>query len=284
MWFSRSEFDREACFYAIGGVRGSLEWDDFCDMQLPVPPVEKQQEIVAEYKTVTNRIEINNRLIQKLEETAQAIYKQWFVDFEFPDEEGKPYKSNGGEMVESEMEEVPKGWRVKRIGEISEIKAGGDKPQIYSEIKTEICSVPIYSNGTINEGLFGYTDSANYPKNSITVSARGTIGYCELRDQPFEAIVRLIVVMPQQSYQAIYLCDTIKRITFDNSGSVQNQLTIPQFSSMQFVLPDSDILMKYDSIISPLLGNKGILKIENQKLGKLKELLLAKMVKEIIKH
>jgi type I restriction enzyme S subunit len=94
MWFSRSEFDREACFYAIGGVRGSLEWDDFCDMQLPVPPVEKQQEIVAEYKTVTNRIEINNRLIQKLEETAQAIYKQWFVDFEFPDEEGKVKISN----------------------------------------------------------------------------------------------------------------------------------------------------------------------------------------------
>ena len=56
MWFSRSEFDREACFYAVGGVRGSLEWEDFCKMQLPVPPIQKQREIVAEYQAVQKRI------------------------------------------------------------------------------------------------------------------------------------------------------------------------------------------------------------------------------------
>ena len=99
MWFTRSEFDREACFHAVGGVRGSLEWEDFCGMQLPIPSIEKQQEIVREYNTIQNRIALNNQLIQKLEETAQAIYKQWFVDFEFPDENGLSYKSNGGEMV-----------------------------------------------------------------------------------------------------------------------------------------------------------------------------------------
>ena len=84
MWFSRSEFDREACFHAVGGVRGSLEWDDFCNMKLPVPSLEKQKEIVKEYNVILNRIQLNNQLIQKLEETAQAIYKQWFVEFEFP--------------------------------------------------------------------------------------------------------------------------------------------------------------------------------------------------------
>jgi type I restriction enzyme S subunit len=82
MWFSRQEFDREACFYAIGGVRGSLEWEDFCDMQLHIPKPDKQKEIVKEYNTIVNRIALNNQLIQKLEETAQTIYKQWFVDFE----------------------------------------------------------------------------------------------------------------------------------------------------------------------------------------------------------
>jgi len=84
MWFSRTEFDRESCFYAVGGVRGSLEWDDFCNMQLPIPSLEKQKEIVAEYNTIVNRIKLNEQLNRKLEETAQAIYKQWFVDFEFP--------------------------------------------------------------------------------------------------------------------------------------------------------------------------------------------------------
>ena len=99
MWFTRSEFDREACFNAVGGVRGSLEWEDFCAMQFPIPTITKQREIVKEYNVIQNRIALNQQLIKKLEETAQAIYKQWFVDFEFPDENGKPYKSSGGEMV-----------------------------------------------------------------------------------------------------------------------------------------------------------------------------------------
>jgi len=106
MWMSRSEFDREACFYAVGGVRGSLEWEDFCNMELPVPDIEKQKAIVKEYNTIVNRIKLNDQLNKKLEETAQAIYKQWFVDFEFPydfaqgkpDVNGMPYKSSGGEM------------------------------------------------------------------------------------------------------------------------------------------------------------------------------------------
>ena len=73
MWFTRSEFDREACFHAVGGVRGSLEWDDFIGMQLPIPSITKQKEIVAEYTTIQSRINLNKQLIQKLEETAQAI-------------------------------------------------------------------------------------------------------------------------------------------------------------------------------------------------------------------
>lgn len=74
MWFSRPEFDREACFHAVGGVRGSLEWEDFLNFQLPVPSIKKQHEIVAEYNVVQKRIDLNNQLIQKLEETAQAVY------------------------------------------------------------------------------------------------------------------------------------------------------------------------------------------------------------------
>ena len=114
MWFSREEFDREACFHAVGGVRGSLEWDDFCTMKFPLPSPEKQREIVAEYNTIKKRIELNNQLIQKIEETAQAIYKHWFVDFEFPDENGNPYKSSGGNMVYNEEldKEIPEGWEV----------------------------------------------------------------------------------------------------------------------------------------------------------------------------
>lgn len=133
MWMSRSEFDRHACFLAVGGVRGSLEWDDFCDMELPVPSIEKQREIVLEYNVVNDRIALNEQLTQKLEDTAQAIYKQWFVDFEFPiskeyaesigkpELEGKPYKSSGGEMKTCENLEmfIPKDWHTVELEEIA---------------------------------------------------------------------------------------------------------------------------------------------------------------------
>ena len=120
MWFTRSEFDREACFHAVGGVRGSLEWDDFLNMELPIPSIEKQIEIVKEYNIVVNRIKLNEQLNQKLEETAQALYKHWFVDFEFPNEEGKPYKSSGGEMFYNQEldKEIPVGWETKSINSL----------------------------------------------------------------------------------------------------------------------------------------------------------------------
>ena len=281
MWFSRTEFDRESCFYAVGGVRGSLEWEDFCNMQLPVPSIEKQKEIVAEYNIIVNRIKLNEQLNQKLEETAQAIYKQWFVDFEFPDENGKPYKSSGGKMVFNEVleKEIPKVWEVKTIGKIADIKAGGDKPKIFSETKTDECQIPIYSNGVTNDGLYGFTNEHNYPKNSITISARGTIGFCVLRSEEFDAIVRLLVVIPKHSNSAIYLWQSMRKIEFDDSGSVQNQLTIPQISVLNILMPIQDVLKLYNSIIESIFKNIEIHSTENQKLQDLKELLLSKMTK-----
>jgi type I restriction enzyme S subunit len=138
MWMSRSEFDRHACFLAIGGVRGSLEWDDFCDMELPVPSIKTQCEIVREYNVVNDRITLNDQLSQKLEDTAQAVYKQWFVDFEFPISkeyaesigksalEGEPYKSSGGEMEYCEELEkyFPLGWSYGLFNQLIKLQSG----------------------------------------------------------------------------------------------------------------------------------------------------------------
>lgn len=124
MWCRRPEFDRNAWFTTDSSVRGGFSWKDFCDLTLPVPFIEKQREIVREYHTIVDRIKLNEQLNQKLEETAQAIYKQWFVDFEFPiskehaaeigkpELEGKPYKSSGGKMVWNDEldQEIPETW------------------------------------------------------------------------------------------------------------------------------------------------------------------------------
>jgi type I restriction enzyme S subunit len=156
MWFSRAEFDRNTWFYTDTDVRGKLGWESFCDMTLPVPSLEKQQELVADYNNVQDRIRINEELNTALEETAQALYKHWFVEFEFPieynsanvsssesrerllnekvasspldlhptratrgmHEERLGYKSSGGAMVYNEEldMEIPLGWEVLELG------------------------------------------------------------------------------------------------------------------------------------------------------------------------
>ncbi len=281
MWFQRKEFDRECTFHTDADVRGGLTWEDFCDMKLPVPPISEQHKIVAEYQTIENKIKVNQQICQKLEATVQAIYKEWFVEFNFPDEEGKPYKDNGGKMSWNEEleKEVPEGWEMKELNEICEIKAGGDKPQQFSEFKTKEFNIPIFSNGIINEGLYGFTNKANFEKGSTTISARGTIGYCVLRNEDFDAIVRLLVLKPKLNNFSIYLWHTLQKIEFADSGSVQKQLTIPQISKVQMLFPKVNIVSKYEYISNKFYKIIEKNNIENQKLTELKSLLLARMVK-----
>jgi type I restriction enzyme S subunit len=140
MWFRRSEFDRYARFKSHGSVREIFDWDEMCELEFPVPSIEKQREIVREYNVVNDRIALNEKLIKKLEDTAQAIYKQWFIDFEFPiskeyavstgkpELEGKPYKTSGCEFEYSkELERnIPIVWGAIDIkGFVKSMKSGG---------------------------------------------------------------------------------------------------------------------------------------------------------------
>ncbi|GGE29424.1 restriction endonuclease subunit S [Psychroflexus planctonicus] len=125
MWFRRPEFDRYARYKSHGSARETFDWDEMCETELPIPPIEKQHQIVAEYNAVDNRIRINEQLNQKLEETAQAIYKHWFVDFEYPYVTSSgvemPYKSSGGKLVYNEEldKEIPEGWEVQGLSAIA---------------------------------------------------------------------------------------------------------------------------------------------------------------------
>ncbi len=280
MWLCRPENDRYIGFISGGDVRGGISWETFCSLPIRVPSISKQMEIVKEYNVIQKAISINSNLIQKFQETIKAIYRQWFLEFEFPDKNGNPYKSNGGEMVWCEElgKEIPNGWQITNLGSISTIKAGGDKPQVFSENKTDKNNIPIYSNSSNNEGLFGYTNKAVIEKSSITISARGAIiGYTVLRTTPFVPIVRLIVVIPNEDYLLNYIYETIKDNKYDDSGSAQGQLTIPDVYSFEIMLPTSVVLKKYQKI-ALVISNKIETKTkENQKLAELKELLLSKL-------
>ena len=258
MWFSRSEFDREASYYAVGGVRGSLTWEDFCNMQLPVPSIERQREIVSEYETLTNRIHLNEQMIQHLEATAQALYRKMFVD-------------------NIDKENLPAGWRMGTLGEISTLKAGGDKPIEFSEQKTEVYNIPVYANGIENKGIFGYTTKPIVKAKSITISARGTIGYCFLRKQPYVPIVRLVVIIPKNEIATQYLYYHLNSSNIKGSGSVQSQLTVPDMEGKDIIIPPHQLIQEFNDKVEVIDKVIEMHEQENSKLSELQSLLLAKM-------
>jgi len=277
MWFTRSEFDREACFHAVGGVRGSLEWEDFCGMQLPIPSLEKQQEIVREYHTIQNRIALNNQLISKLEETAQAIYKQWFVEFEFPFVTSSgvemPYKSNGGKMVwcEELEKEIPEGWEVVNLDEMIEVKYGKDYKNL------EKGNIPLYGSG----GVMGYVNDFLYDKPSILIPRKGSLNNILFLNIAFWSVDTMFYSILKKEYNGCYVYFYLIAMDFYslNVGSAVPSMTTNYLNKMRIIKPLKSVLKGFDKLIRELFNQINSRKHQNQKLEELKDLLLAKMTR-----
>lgn len=128
---------------AAAGIRGS----DLIKLNVPVPPIDIQQKIVSILNFIDEKIELNNCMNRLLEQMAQAIFKQWFVDFEFPNEKGEPYKSSGEEMkwCEELGKEIPKGWAVKPVSELIEINPKRILKKGASAVYVEMKNLPSFS-------------------------------------------------------------------------------------------------------------------------------------------
>ena len=140
------------------------------------------------------------------------------------------------------MNKFPKHWQVKKLGEICEnISAGGDKPDKFSPIKTDEFKIPIYSNGIKDDGLYGYTNLPTIYKKAVTISARGTIGFVCVRNEPFCPTVRLIAAIPDDKIlNLIFLAYALKyKIPFGEGSSIP-QLTLPNFRQIEIPLPPLD--------------------------------------------
>ena len=258
MWFRRPEFDRYARFKSHGSAREIFSWEEMCDVELPVPPIEQQQKIVSEYEAITHRIRLNEQIITKLEETAQTLYRKMFVDG-------------------IDKENLPEGWGMGTLGEIATIKAGGDKPKAFSNYSTEQYEIPVIANGVENMGVVGYTKHSVIKEPAITISARGTIGVCFVRRKPYYPIVRLISVIPNDKNFLHNLWFQLSSKQFEGDGSVQNQLTIPVLEREEIMIPKHKTLEEFERRMS-LISNIIELKTkQNRKLNELQSLLLAKM-------
>ena len=260
MWFRRPEFDRYARFKSHGSAREIFSWEEMCDVELPIPPIEQQQKIVSEYEAITRRIHLNEQIIAKLEETAQALYRKMFVDG-------------------IDKENLPGGWRMGTLGEIAKIKAGGDKPKVFSNCYTDQCQIPVVANGIENQGIIGYTEHFVINERAITISARGTIGVCFVRTRPYCPIVRLISVIPYDKSFLHNLWFQLSRKQFEGDGSVQNQLTIPVLEREEVIVPDHKTLDEFEKRMSLISNAIELNAKQNKKLTELLSLLLAKMVR-----
>ena len=254
MWFMRTEFDREASYIAVGGVRGSMPWEDFCDMKLPVPDLKEQEKIVNTYNAITKRIQLKQKINENLEKTAQAIYRKMFVE-------------NADEK-----------WENCKLGEIAELSAGGDKPVCFSITETENCKIPIFSNGIENYGLYGFTDKPKITKESVTVSARGTIGFPCLRLEPYFPIIRLVSVTPNETYtDAVYLYYYLKNTNIVSSGTTQQQLTVPEFKETKIVVPNRNTVDEFSVKVRKLFYYQKENEKEISKLQELKQLVISRI-------
>ncbi len=298
MWLFRTETDRYVGYVSGGDVRGGISWGTFCDMPIIIPSIEKQREIVKEYNVVKNRITLNNKLISKLEETAQAIYKQWFVDFEFPDEDGKPYKSNDGKMMwcEELEKEIPKGWKLKSVKDFSaEMKSGStpsrdeneywnsnDYPWLKTgELKN---SVIIDAEEYISQKGLNESSAKLLPVNSVLIAmygegkTKGQVGYLKIEAATNQACCAIIC---ENEIKATFLYYHL-RINRDEIvsiaiGGAQPNLSKNIIEELILLEPNREILEKHPFV--EIMKLKESYTFEIKSLMDLQNIVFAKMTK-----
>ena len=226
-----------------------ITFDLLSEYAFPIPPISEQKRISSVISTLDKKIALNRAINQNLEAVIADVMGYKFL---------------------SNAETLPK----RFIGDIASIKAGGDCPQEWSKYKTKDCQIPIYSNGTDNEGLYGYTKEPTILKRGITVAARGTIGYCTMRNGGYVPIIRLLAVTPNDIGGDVYLHQIFNRIKFRNDGSIQQQLTVPSLASIEIPYPNASTLKAFANITYPLIEKIKQNKIQIEELTKQRDELL----------
>lgn len=281
MWFKRPEFDREAAFIAVGGVRGSMPWEEFVKMKLPVPTIEKQLEIVNSYKAITERIALKQKINDNLEETAQSLFQEQFAAF---------YNEN----------ELPDGYSIATLDSLCSIKGGKrlpadgellDTPTAHPYIRVRDLGSNRYVCLT---NQFQYIDEETHSAisryivntNDIVISIVGTIGligkiHTSLNNANLtENCVKLAnihTVTPDYLYYTLCYKKQIKEIELLTVGAVQSKLPMYNIQSMKILVPPTEVIEdfqhKFDIFNEQIEANT----IEIQRLYELQSVLLAKL-------
>ena len=279
--FSHELTSRESGTTVTGIRQSELE-----KVKIKIPVLSIQKYIGDTIFNLNQKIQVNSEIINTLEKISQTFFKQWFIDFEFPNEEGKPYKSSGGEMVESELGEIPKGWEVDKLSNIAEIVMGqSPKSETYNN---ENIGLPLLNGATDfknrNISPNKYTSDAKKigKKGDFVFGVRATIGLVTELDNAYAIGRGAGIASPLIKEGKEYLYEILKKafneFQYTASGSVYINISKNDLKDYKLVNPTNNITQKYHSIVSAIMFQKENLIQENKNLNQLRDTLLPKLL------
>lgn len=264
------------------------------DYDVNIPPFLEQQFIAKILSDLDSKIELNHQMNKTLEAMGQALFKRWFVDFEFPNEKGKPYKSSGGKMVDSELGKIPKDWKVSRIGDELKTVLGGT-PSTTNKSYWENGTIAWINSGKINE--FRITEPTEYitqealdnsatkllPKRTtviaITGATLGQVSLLEIESCANQSVVGVLETkeMPSE-YIYFWVKSTIDKIISWQTGGAQQHINKDNINNSSLLIPDQKIILQYSKIVEPLFIQIRLNCFENLRLSKIRDSLLPRLM------
>lgn len=279
---------REIAIKSMTGTSGRqrAQVDVIKNSIIKLPPIEEQRQIANILSSLDEKIEINNKINKKLEEMAQAIFKHWFVDFEFPNENGEPYKSSGGEMVESELGMIPKGWTTTTLSKYGNLQMGlSPKSNTYNE---ERIGIPLlngaadFSGKLITPNKYTTDPKRICKENDLVFCIRATIGNITYADKQYCLGRGVASITPLHETYSEYIYYNLKRkmdeLISRATGSVILGLSKPDINEMKIVAPNEGILLNFHKIVGKFHETIRNNEIQNLRLSNIRDTLLPKLM------
>ena len=253
---------------------------------IKIPPLKEQKRIANILSSIDDKIELNNELNETLEEIAQAIFKHWFVDFEFPNENGEPYKSSGGKFVDSELGMIPEGWYCGRLTDIAQLIMGqspkGDTYNFEGIGLGLVNGASDFKEGKITPLKYTTDPKRISQKGDWIFGVRATVGNVTYVDKDY-CIGRGVGVARAlydevREYLYFQLVNGINYLEKTALGSVYINLSKSDLENIKFAIPPKKILNRFHTIVSPLFNKIILNNVQNDNLTSIRDTLLPKLM------
>lgn len=275
------------------GTFPQITFSEVKNLKLDLPSIEKQITIINIMDTLNEKINNNKKIIANLEELSQTLFKRWFIDFEFPDKNGTPYKSSGGEMIDSELGKIPSNWKIYKLKDIASHKKETFNPKKSKEVIVKHFSLPAYDNEeqAIEEEVNKIKSNKWIINNNCVLFSKMNpdtkrIWLPVIDNKKLNVASSEFVVMESPNnkinsfiYNICLNSQFIDYLKANTTGSTNSRQRVKPTIAVNYKLAIEDsIVKKYSEIITPYMEEMKILRSEIGKLTQLRDTLLPKLM------